>query len=250
MKSPIGFLANLTLSKFRQLKERRLLAAETSIRIGRLLSKHSDEDALKTLSGRFGVPLRWDRTKDPKTSLVVYQVKTDANELVGSGILPAQAIKGVFAKYLSTIPVHAQTVGEFKGNTIVVPVKDGAPGTQDRTLVFFTDSPAYKPEMHSDQSALEAELGKLYDALNLTDRIEKKEWITSSMGDLLTPFNSHLKFFTFPSGKNLILSRTPETDAAYVFHKKEVAAAVERGEDVPEEVLQDYPEFRNESPKI
>ena len=250
MKSQIGFLANLTLSKLRQRSEKRQMAAEISTKLGGLLSQQSDDNALQTLSERFGVTFKWDSARDPKTSLVVHQVKTAGDELVGSGILREQAIKGVFEKYLSTIPVHAQTIGEFKSNTIVVPVKDPAPGSKDKRLLVFADSPSFKPEMHSDQKELEFELEKLFDASNLAGRIEKKDWVTASLDNLLSPFHSHLKLFTFPGGKNLILSRTPETDAAYVYHKKEVAAAVDRGDSVPEEVLLDYPEFQTESPKI
>lgn len=204
--------------------------------------------ALVAISKRFGLSLSWAVDSSPENLYVIHQVITDEKEILGSGMLREEAIKEVYSKCLSTIPVHAQTIGEFRANTLVIPVSEirDKPDTRREIphLIVINDPLLFNTKFHSDETALENELGRIFDRGYFPKTIDRKEWIESGVQDLMKPFKNHLIFFTLPGSKNVIFSKTFDTDVAFLFHKNEVSNALNRGDEVPNEVLLDYPDLK------
>lgn len=249
MKSPLSFLMNFTASKLKpsNLVLKMFGSAHAN------LDERTAQAALAAISERFGVSLSWAKKSSLHQSYELYQVITDEGEVIGSGVIREEAIQEVFSKCLSTIPVHAQTLGEFRKNTLVIPVKEVCEKTGDAKiglphLMIANDPFVFHAKFHADHSALENELGRIFDRGTFPKDISRKEWIAAGAQDLLVPFKNHLIFFALPGGKNVILSKSHDTDVAYLFHKNEVSNALDRGDDVPFEVLLDYPGFQKKFP--
>jgi hypothetical protein len=215
------------------------------------LDDRAAQDALAAISKRFGVALSWAKAPSLHQPYAIHQVITDDGEVIGSGMLREEAIQEVFSKCLSTIPVHAQTLGEFRKNTLVIPVKEGHVDAKTGLpyLMIVNDPFVFNTKFHADNFALENELGRIFDRGTFPTIISRKEWIAAGVKNLMEPFKNHIIFFALPGGKNIILSKSHGTDVAYLFHKNEVSNARGRGNEVPAEVLLDYPDFLETSPR-